>query len=454
MFSYYAGQRLVSIRFYLVALTIILTALVALVTSDSGITDTLLGRLGIPFIAIAGLFITYIFYRLDKRNEMLVESSERLARRMEFLLRLRTGFPEFETLAFTDEVKPKETRYGRLIPRFFAFGFVAFVLAAIGSFSLPRVTSGDKRARGDADGSGGDTTSGGSGDAVAFDLWSDELLLPILLVAIVAVFIVVLFLLLRQEREDKWITGAKRVTALAGAFAAVIGVLAAGVALVGDAAKLWKQDVQITRIFSIPGFLPNPSEPTVFVLDNEAAVIPRPVDEVLATFVVPFEDEASCQTLDAAGRWQGTYPEKYASFLRRLGGDLAACAAGEEKPAVVRVKGYASSSKPGSPTRCAGAPNDEDANLAIAHRRAAEVEKLLLEGAKEVEGKGADPRALRIVPHKWQDANAMKQGRSFNDRLLNGAYDRSKGILNRRVDVELLKAPLCDDAKVALKLRP
>ncbi len=447
MFKYYAGQRMTSLRFYLLGSAALVAALVALIT-DASILRSQVGHFVGVAIIVVGLFITFVFYSLDKRNESLVDSAERLSRRLERMLSVKTTIREFETLLYTDERRPAWRRYGKLMPVFFGGFALTFLVMGYA------VLMGGAANTSDLDNQ--DQPSPNSRPIIALDpvveeivdkveVWGNEFLSNGVVIVAIGIIILTLFLLFRRE-TDMWIVWPKRITAAAGAAGAVVGVLAAITSLFSDTWNWLDRDVKVTRIFSIPGFESRVYDPTVFVLDNGAAILARTDDDVLATFIVPFETEASCMNTDKFGNWKGTYPTEHANFLRRLASDLAACAdMGQPSkiiPAKIRVRGFSSTSTLRAYSYCNGATDPDEANVAIANRRARVVKGLLTAPNLDVE------------MHEWKTVSAMERGRGFNDRLISGAYDERLGILTRRVEVELITAPLCEGPDQSLRLRP
>ena len=173
----------------------------------------------------------------------------------------------------------------------------------------------------------------------------------------------------------------------------------------------------------------------IYVVDAGEKVASQDEIVSLATYALPFR-EASCQRADDQGRWEGTVPESsYPAFLESLGKFLTNCAKKANRPAVVRVTGFSSSSHASNYQFCDGAANPEQANMYIANRRAAETARLL--------GGMAGP-ALVIETVEWSDFAEMQKSQKFNDRMPDGSFSDGRGILTRRAEIEIVSAPGCD----------
>jgi len=197
-----------------------------------------------------------------------------------------------------------------------------------------------------------------------------------------------------------------------------------------------RQNDNAFRIERIVRYIQQPIDPTIFIWPNKLSLITGAGHEPVATFTIPF-GEASCQSQDVAGHWEGTYPGPEAvRFIRKLAQGLELCAE-SKRPTKVRVRGFASSSNVEGYEHCDGAKDSNMANLKIAHRREEAVAELLRTAANKKSGK------LMVISDGWSDFEEMERERQFNDRLLNGNYATLRGVLTRRVEINLINPANC-----------
>lgn len=134
-FAYHANQRHASIRFYFVALAIVVTGFIGLLTSRSGTLVTNSPLIGIA-LGATGAFVSACFWILDHRNDMLVRCDERLLKVAEKRLALLHGIEAFEIVATSDAVRPSWVRYERVMPLMFGFFILLSTLGSVYSVSL------------------------------------------------------------------------------------------------------------------------------------------------------------------------------------------------------------------------------------------------------------------------------------------------------------------------------
>ena len=163
------------------------------------------------------------------------------------------------------------------------------------------------------------------------------------------------------------------------------------------------------------------------------------------TFMIPFEEEGRCKDL-ASGQDVLPSPEM-SNFLVWFGSRLKACAKEGGEKVVLRVRGYASSSKVSEDALPAcDAESSDQANLMFAEARSETVQKKLRE---------ACGTACTVLGESWHGKHhAMAQMRRYNDRVLKesgqGKYDEDRGMLTRRVEITIEDAADC----AALPVRP
>lgn len=117
LFIYHAGQRIQSLNFYFVAITVFLTGFGFLATSKMEPEDR--AFVGIV-LAFGGFCITRLCQRLDKRNEQLVHCDEALLQKVE--ARMATEDSELQEWKVTDcgrEEDPAIPHYSIIAPRLF-----------------------------------------------------------------------------------------------------------------------------------------------------------------------------------------------------------------------------------------------------------------------------------------------------------------------------------------------
>lgn len=125
LFIYHAGQRIQSLNFYFVAITVFLTGFGFLATSALGPGDRAL--FGIV-LAFAGFYITHLFQELDKRNEQLVHSDESLLKYAEETLANMSTPPLSEWKVAACAEKFRGRHYTKIVPSIFGlYKFLSFV---------------------------------------------------------------------------------------------------------------------------------------------------------------------------------------------------------------------------------------------------------------------------------------------------------------------------------------
>ncbi len=177
---------------------------------------------------------------------------------------------------------------------------------------------------------------------------------------------------------------------------------------------------------------------STLVFINSGATFVQDADaDRLATIIVPFGKEASCDA-DSPSQWTGTTVDQlHRSFLAQLGRDLSQCGS-QSKPIRVQVRGFASSSNVADFAKCGNAASNDQANLLIADARRDNVVRYLSQD------KGPH---LEIQSYDWHgDYQQMRRERRYIDRFIGNEYSKSRGQLNRRAEIVLLDAGECDIA--------
>lgn len=201
--------------------------------------------------------------------------------------------------------------------------------------------------------------------------------------------------------------------------------------------------VKSAEIISIVSSREPKSKSSIVFVNTRTTFINERNSETLATFIIPFKDEASCPK-SSSKIWGGTKVDKlHKPFLKRLGKDLSQCGI-KGKPIILLVKGFSSSSDFTELSKCKKASSSiessDEANLFVANERRDNVIEYLSKEKGEY---------LIINPHIWGNTKGegydnMKKERDFNDRSISSKYSISRGQLNRRVEVQLLKAGDCE----------
>lgn len=139
LFIYHAGQRIQSLNFYFVAITVFLTGFGVLAISKVDPADrALFGTV----LAAAGFYLTHLFQRLDKRNEQLVHCDESLLKYAEDALAKTSDPPlsEWKAAERAEELKPGVQHYTKIVPNI--FGLYKFLSIIAGIYSvLPWIKS-------------------------------------------------------------------------------------------------------------------------------------------------------------------------------------------------------------------------------------------------------------------------------------------------------------------------
>lgn len=118
LFIYHAGQRIQSLNFYFVAITVFLTGFGFLATSklEPG-NRALIGLV----LAIAGFCLSHFIQALDKRNEQLVHCDEFLLKCVEERLATTSEppIPEWKVIACSEKPKQGVRHYAEIVPKIF-----------------------------------------------------------------------------------------------------------------------------------------------------------------------------------------------------------------------------------------------------------------------------------------------------------------------------------------------
>lgn len=102
IFKYHAGQRHASLRFYFAVLAAIVGALVTFATAEAKNVPGGLRTALILIVSVAGIVMTHMFRRLDKRNEELVHCDELLLMTVEKKLAETSQQEYFQTVYISD----------------------------------------------------------------------------------------------------------------------------------------------------------------------------------------------------------------------------------------------------------------------------------------------------------------------------------------------------------------
>lgn len=124
-FTYHAGQRLTTFRYFLTAASVSSAAYATLVSAGDRQSS-----LGFASAALAGATyaLTIAFARLDRRNEQLINAVKEPLKDLQAAFAASLGSDDWRTFAKTDTASPA-TRFGVLLPLIY---FIVAVLAAGG----------------------------------------------------------------------------------------------------------------------------------------------------------------------------------------------------------------------------------------------------------------------------------------------------------------------------------
>jgi hypothetical protein len=129
LFIYHAGQRIQSLNFYFVAITVFLTGFGALAISEVDPVDRAL--FGIV-LASAGFYLTLLFQRLDKRNEQLVHCDEFLLEKAEKKLAdLEPALIEWKVTESAKKLSNKVRHYTEIVPSIFGLYQILSIIAGM-----------------------------------------------------------------------------------------------------------------------------------------------------------------------------------------------------------------------------------------------------------------------------------------------------------------------------------
>ena len=273
---------------------------------------------------------------------------------------------------------------------------------------------------------------------------------------VILVLAVILIWILSYQEESKWVKRAKLAVIISSAISAIIATVAIALTLLTgkdnllDIINLFRE--QETNIISVVTVIKAPSaRPIKFAMDNQtSADSPKP-DKTHLAFIIPFQDEASCNVNSKPTSWKGTKPDQaHKLFIQQLGNLLRQCGT-PAIPARVRVLGFASSSRVANPGSCKKARSSEEANLIIAEARRINVTSLLGKCIQEKKCNDDISREcqcnwLKIESKPWESFEKMEKARKYNDRILekSNLYSKERGLLNRRVDIQLIDLSNCE----------
>jgi hypothetical protein len=130
LFIYHAGQRIQSLNFYFVAITLFLPGFGFLASSNLGPADR--AFIGIV-LAFAGFFVTHLFQKLDKRNEELVHCDEFLLRDAEKAASTVSDpvVSAWEVTARSEHPEKGALRYAKIVPSIFRLYKAISILGGI-----------------------------------------------------------------------------------------------------------------------------------------------------------------------------------------------------------------------------------------------------------------------------------------------------------------------------------
>lgn len=136
-FSYHAGQRLVTFRFYLIVVAIFIGAYVKLMSGGAAEISSM--------VAILGIVFSYVFLRLDLRNKDLIELSEAVLKKEEERLKQKVNYDEIEIMKISDSTECKRylfpSSYGQALKFLYNFMIVLFLASAVVPLYSPDIMS-------------------------------------------------------------------------------------------------------------------------------------------------------------------------------------------------------------------------------------------------------------------------------------------------------------------------
>jgi hypothetical protein len=116
LFIYSAGQRMLSLNYYFVAIAVFLSGFCVITTSSLTTGSRALSG---SVLSTAGIILTICFWGLDHRNEMLVECSKTLLKFAEGEMANLVGRVEWNTAAFADNALSLRPGYRTIVPIIF-----------------------------------------------------------------------------------------------------------------------------------------------------------------------------------------------------------------------------------------------------------------------------------------------------------------------------------------------
>jgi len=116
LFVYHAGQRILSLNYYFVAIAVFLSGFGFLAASS--LTTNSRAVIGLV-LSTAGIFLTSCFKGLDRRNVQLVDCNKQLLKYVEGEMAILVSCDEWNITVSADDAQPRHWRYGFIVPRIF-----------------------------------------------------------------------------------------------------------------------------------------------------------------------------------------------------------------------------------------------------------------------------------------------------------------------------------------------
>lgn len=124
-FAYHANQRLVTFRFFLIAVAIFVGAYLKTMSDESIWVSSV--------IAILGLVFSYVFLRLDLRNKDLIGLSEAVLIKEEKILKEKVNYPEISIIEKSNSFEARRKlipkTYGQSLKFLFNIMIILFLVA-------------------------------------------------------------------------------------------------------------------------------------------------------------------------------------------------------------------------------------------------------------------------------------------------------------------------------------
>lgn len=133
LFIYHADQRIKSLNFYFIAISIFLTGFGLILRTK--LSDNSMAFVGF-FLSLFGVLLTMQFHSLDKRNQQLVKYAEDLLKVVEEKMAKlpNARFSEWEVTKRADDVEDSVEHFSSIVPSIFAV-YIAFSIVC-GIYSI------------------------------------------------------------------------------------------------------------------------------------------------------------------------------------------------------------------------------------------------------------------------------------------------------------------------------